>query len=78
MAKSSLATLLLLTTTVGDHLTLGQSTTGECSHVEQHKYYSDALFAIVNTVESEFRNLKTQISRMDDRVKRQKLSGYVY
>lgn len=75
MAKFSFSVLLLLTINGSDYFAMGQSTARECSNDEPNKYYSDALFALANSIRSEFQNLKTQISGLENRVERQTRSG---
>lgn len=75
MPKSSFAALLLLTVKVGEYFSLGQSTIGESINDQENKYYSDALFSLANHIQSEFQNLKTYISGLENRIERQKLSG---
>lgn len=72
MAKLSFAVLLLLAINVGDYFAMGQSTTGDFNNAEQnlHKCYSDACFDLVRSIQSEFQNLRAQISRLEDRVER--------
>jgi hypothetical protein len=75
MAKSLFAVMLL---NVGMCMCLvkGQSAVGDCSNDEQSKCYSDALFAMASNIQSEFQSLRAQISRLEDRVERQKPSGH--
>lgn len=72
MAKIAYPLLLLLALNVGDYFAMGQSTIGDCSNDEQdfHKYCSDALSAVAKGIQSEFQNLKDQISHLADRVER--------
>ena len=76
MTKSSFALWLLLAAiNACDYFAMGQNTVGDCSKDEQNNDYSDLLFALANSMHSEFQNLKAQISRLENRVERQKLYG---
>ena len=72
MAKSFFVVLLLLAMNVGNYFVKGQSTVGDCSNDEQNKCCSDALFSLANIIQSEFQNLKAQISRLEHCVECQK------
>lgn len=75
MANSFFVVFLLLTINVDDYFAMGQSTFGDCSNYEQNKCYSEALLALANGIQSEFHNLKRQISRLENPVERQNLPG---